>query len=330
MCGIVRAADEPSSADVRKAASQYDIGRERFRAGAYTEAAERFEAADAYAPSAPALRLAMAARKEAGHIERAATHAALAVERHPNDVELLEEAQAILSEVESELAKVHVSCDLPCELVLDERLVHGQAAQLRTLYAKPGTIVLRAGWSEERSDSERVHVTLDGLNEVSFVAPPLAPQPPVEPTEQDFENLDEEEPALEQQRKGWKPGVFWAGLALTGVGVGSTVGLGLNALNNPGADAVREECRKGDDSCETFKKGQRNQRYVNVAVGTTIGVGVLTLVTGIWLTDWGGGKDKKEALEDEKPGWDEGWGALHLRPLLSIDRGAVVGATGTF
>lgn len=334
LCSLVSSfawAEAPSSEDIKRAAVQYDIGRERYRAGSYTEAAERFEAADSYAPSAPALRLAMAARKEAGQWERAATLAALAVERHPNETDLQAEAREILSEVEARLGRVNVTCDAPCELLLNDRLVHGQASETHIVYIKPGTVVLRAGWSDERSDSERLDVSAGEVSEVFFTAP-LFESEPTTPADTDFENLDDEEAQVEEKkRKGWKPAVFWTELVLTGVGAGATVGLGLNALNNPGADQVREKCIENDKSCLTFKEGRRNQTYANVALGTTIGLGVLTAITGIFLTDWGAKKaDKKKSEEPVRPTWEDNWGALKIQPVLGIDHGATIGARGVF
>jgi outer membrane protein assembly factor BamD (BamD/ComL family) len=66
--------DVPTAQDIKRAARAYDQGRERFREEQYVEAAEKFEIADSYAPSAAALRLAIFARKEAGQIDRALTH----------------------------------------------------------------------------------------------------------------------------------------------------------------------------------------------------------------------------------------------------------------
>ena len=76
---------ESTPAQVRTAAEAFDRGREAYKSEEYVEAAEQFESADANAPSAAALELAIRARDKAGQLDRAATLAALALVRHPDD-----------------------------------------------------------------------------------------------------------------------------------------------------------------------------------------------------------------------------------------------------
>lgn len=320
--------EAPSSTDIKRAADAYDLGRERFRDGDYTEAAERFEAADGFAPSAAALRLAMASRKEAGQMARAATLAALALERHPDEADLKTEAQAILDGASSQLAKVNVSCDVECELTLNNRLVHGRAAQFRTVYVEAGKVTLRATWTEGRTESEKLKVAAGDFKEVSFYAPPPPEMGAV--TASPEESTDSEEPFREQEPErssGWSPAVFWTGAALTAGGVGASIALGVRATNNPGKDAVIANCESGDERCPEYVEGRRNQTIANVAIGATAAVGVFTIITGIWLTNWGG-KEKSDSADV----WSAGrpGARVSVRPLLSIGNGAFLGAEGTF
>jgi hypothetical protein len=320
--------DAPSSTDIKRAADSYDLGRERFRDGDYTEAAERFEAADSYAPSAAALRLAIASRKEAGQMARAATLAALALERYPEEAELRSEAEAILADAGSDLAKLNVSCDVQCELTLNNRLVHGSGAQSRTVYVDPGKITLRATWSEGRTQSEKLKLDAGDSREVSFYAPALpdvAVEGPseAEPTQTDQPPLETDEEAS----KGWSPAVFWTGAALTAGGVGASIALGVRALNHPGKDAVLANCEAGDQNCPEYVEGRQNQMVANIAIGATAAVGVFTLITGIWLTDWGGKKSSDQALGGPGKGTSQGrW----VRPLVAVGDGAFIGAHGAF
>ncbi|HXS17851.1 MAG TPA: hypothetical protein VN764_11715, partial [Polyangiaceae bacterium] len=307
--------DAPSSTDIKRAADSYDIGRERFRDGDFTEAAERFEAADSYAPSAAALRLAIASRKEAGQMARAATLAALALERYPDETDLRSEAEAILGDAGRELAKLNVNCDVACELTLNNRLVHGSGAQSRTLYVDPGKVTLRATWSEGRTQSERLKLDVGDFKEVSFYAPPLSDiavdgAPETEPTQED---QPAETPTEEKASKGWSPAVFWTGAALTVGGVGASVALGVRALNHPGKDAVLENCAPGDQKCPEYVEGRQNQMVANVAIGATAAVGVFTMITGIWLTNWGGKQQEAHALHEPAKG-----AGLRVRPLVAV------------
>lgn len=312
----------PSSADIKKAASSYDIGRERFRDGKFTEAAEKFEAADDFAPSAPALRLAIAARKEAGQLPRAATHAALALERYAGQDPIASEAQALIDEVSSDLAKVSVVCDSPCELLLNNRIVHGAAAETRVLYVAPGSVTVRAGWSQERSQSETIDLAAGEEREVSFYAPeiPAEPEPVVAaPVEDNTDSGVVGEEATDQG--GWSPAVFWVGAGVTVAAGAATVGLGINAINNPGRDTVIEECGDQGEDCPEYKQGVKNQTYATVAACTTAAAGVFTIITGVWLTDWSGGKKETIAYRS---------GDLSIQPTFAVGDGALLGASGTF
>lgn len=313
--------DAPSSADIKKAASSYDIGRERYREGNFTEAAEKFEAADGFAPSAPALRLAIAARKEAGQLPRAATLAALALERYPGEEPIALEAQALIDEIGQELAKLTIVCDEPCELLLNNRIVHGVAAATRTLYVSPGSVTVRAGWSQERSQSETVDVSAGEEREISYYAPAV-PEVPVTTDESPVTDDGKSDSVGEdREATGWSPAVFWTGVGVTGVAGGATVILGVNALNNPGKDVVQEKCEKNDEDCPEYKKGVQNQMYANIALGTTVAAGLFTIITGVWLTDWGSDDSESASYKD---------GDLSIRPTFAVGDGALLGASGTF
>ena len=306
----------PSSSDIKQAAAAYDLGRERFREGQFIEAAEKFEAADEAAPSASALRLAIFARKEAGNIARALTHAALALELYPDNSQLAEEAQTVLDESGAAFAKLTISCDSPCELLLNNRIVHGRARTARTVFMKAGSGSLRASWSEGRTQSEEVVVDAGDQTEVSFYAPELPAE--TVPEFQESSQSTSADVTDQPKKEGWHPAVFWTSLGLTVAGGGAIVALGINAQNNPGVEEVRDKCVAGDTECDEFKQGKTNQMYVNVAIGATAAFGVFT-VASAFLTDWGG----KDTFAIKK-------GDLSLRPTFAVGNGASLGATGTF
>ncbi len=309
----------PTSADIKRAAESYDLGRERFREGQYIEAAEMFESADAAAPSPAAIRLAIFARKEAGHMDRALTLAALALERHGGEAQLSEEAQAVIDENGGEFARVSVTCDEPCELLLDNRIVHGAARTNRIVYMNPGNSTFVASWSGNRTERESVSAQAGGEAEVAF----FAPEVPVH--QQDAQPQDgTDSPADHQpERKGWHPAVFYTGLGLTVAGGVATVVLGLNAKNNPGTQAVIDNCVQGDTTCPEYRQGVRNQTYANIAVGATAAFAVFT-ITSAFLTDFGGRSDS--ALS--KMRYTKG--DVLVRPVIAVGDGAAIGALGTF
>jgi hypothetical protein len=68
-----------------------------------------------------------------------------------------------------------------------------------------------------------------------------------------------------------------------------TIWSGVDTLNNPGTDAVREACAGQGSDCELYQEGVRKQTRTNALIGATAGMGVLAAVFAIFVTDWGGG-----------------------------------------
>jgi hypothetical protein len=278
---------EPTPAQVRAAADAFDKGREAYEAGEYVEAAEQFEKADSNAPSASALDLAARSRDKAGELDRAATLAALGVKRYPEEQNLLKLAGDLAKRARQSLFELTANCDAPCELTVAGKLVHGPPDTQRVLFVAPGSITVRAGWSDNRNDSRRVDAVAGGSGEVSFEAPQpeapevapkpeAAPPPPEPPPPQ----------APEKTGSGLPPAVFFAGAGLTVALIGVTVWSGVDTINNPGADRVRSQCLNED--CQLYQDGLSKQHRTNALVGVTLGVGVATAVIGAFVTDWGG------------------------------------------
>jgi hypothetical protein len=328
VCVPARAA--PLAADVKKAAEAFDRGREAFRAENYVEAAEHFEAADAYASSAASLRLAIAARKEAGQLDRALSLAALALSTYPGDEAVVAEAQAVIDAHRADFGRVDVTCDEPCDLLLDGKLVHGPPALSHTVYVSPGSYQVQASWSEDRTDEETVTVVAEDQQSVQLTAPLIEPveATPTEPPPSEWGDGLEADESAGGKRHGWSPVVFWTGLGATVVGAGITIGLGVNAINNPGQDAVLQDCRQDDTTCATFQRGVANQTAANVAGGITAAVGVFTIVAAI-VTDWGG-KGDKHSRPDPSVAWSVRSGGFSVRPTFTLGSGATLGAAGTF
>jgi hypothetical protein len=318
----------PSASDIKRAADAFDRGREAYRAEEYVEAAEHFEAADGHAPSALALRFAIASRREAGQLARAATLATLALSRHPEDGELTELANTVVQEASASLYKVEVSCDEPCELVLDDKIVHGQRNVERVLFVEPGAHKLRASWSDNRNRSERLEATAGGSGDVSFFIPEKAP----DATELKWDD-DGQTAAPSADRGGWSPVVFWTGLGLTVAGGAASTFLGLRALNEPGRDAVRTACRDFTGTptdCPEYKEGRANQLQANVAIGATSVVGVFTAITGLFLTDWGPTDPVQDSARGKKAPIQTAQSGLRMQPWFGVGETTTIGATGTF
>jgi hypothetical protein len=324
-----QAGAEPTPAQIKLAAEAFDHGREAYKAEEYVEAAEQFEKADANAPSSAALELAVRARDKAGELDRAATLMALALKRHPDDGNLLKLAPDLSKRASEKLYEVVASCDQPCDLTVGGKIVHGAAYTERTLYLTPGSVVIRAGWSDNRSDSKQVQAEAGGKGQVSFVAPTTAAaasmaQEPTEPVVEQPKPDPNRDQGTAKKATGWSPTIFFVGVGLTAVVGGITIWSGIDTLNNPGTDAVKEECKTPGPKCdELYQQGVDNQRRTNILIGVTAGVAVATGLIGVLATDWSGGKSAPAAtalLARPK---------LNVTPWASLDGGGVQ-AVGRF
>src|SRR6187431_2310036 len=179
--GLARAveeASEPTPAQVRTAAEAFDRGRESYKTDDYVEAAEQFESADANAPSAAALELAIRARDKAGQLDRAATLAALALTRHADDPNIQKIAPSIVERAKAELFELDLKCDEACDVTVAGKIAPGRRATDRTVFVGPGTYTVRAGWSGDRSLSKSVEASKGAAGTLEFRAPEVVVAPP--------------------------------------------------------------------------------------------------------------------------------------------------------
>jgi hypothetical protein len=71
---------------------------------------------------------------------------------------------------------------------------------------------------------------------------------------------------------------------------GVTIWSGIDTVNNPGADAVKQGCVGQDESCALYQEGIGKQNRTNILIGVTAGLAAVTVVIGAFATNWGGGK----------------------------------------
>ncbi|HEY0464497.1 MAG TPA: hypothetical protein VGC79_09825 [Polyangiaceae bacterium] len=328
--GLARAVEEgsePTPAQVRTAAEAFDRGREAYKTEDYVEAAEQFESADANAPSAAALELAIRARDKAGQLDRAATLAALALVRHPDDPNIQKIAPPIVERAKLELFELDLKCDEACEVTVAGKLAPGRRATDRTVFLISGTYAVRAGWPGDRSLSKSVEAIKGEVGMVEFRAPEVVVEPPpvVAPVVAQPKPVEEDEQAKSGKLS---PTVFWVGVGLTAALGGVTVWSGIDTKNNPGADRVRDACNAGSPDCDSlYNQGLGKQHRTNALLGVSAGLGVVTAVVGAFFTDWGGSKKPAPVAEEaaKAPGK-----SFSIQPWVSVGSGASVGALGRF
>ncbi len=319
----------PTAEQIKAAAAEFDQGRQAYRAKNYAEAAEHFESADRHAPSAKTLELAIRSRDEAGQLDRAATLAALGLARNPDNKAIQAAASSVLKRADKQLYRVDVQCSSPCDLVVGTKLVYGKASTAKTVYLKPGTYELRAGWSGGRNASQKVTATAGDHISVSFKEPPKPPPEKAKPVPATGGGIHAGtgpgDHGVTGKHGGWSPTVFWIGTGLTAVAGGLTIWSGIDTKNNPGADTVKAACQSNSPDCQSlYDDGRSRQLRTNVLIGVTAGLGVVTIVVGAVATDWHGGSAKKDTKQTKTAG------TFSVQPWIGVGHGATLGATGRF
>lgn len=293
----------PDPAKLAAASESFEAGARAFSANRFEEAAAHFEAADAAAPSAKALRLAIKSRKNAGNAARAASLAALAIERYPNDEETKKLAKETLDELAGRLHRVAIACSSPCLLAAGNKIVHGQAASQWTIYLDPGKQTIGASFEGKSAAADQtVTATAGGFSTVRFAEPHKVTSggPPGDPPKGNGDPNPRPTPIPDQpEQKTWRihPAFFITGLVVTAGLGGATIWSGVDTIKNPGADAVREQCAGQGEECQLYKDGQAKELRTNALIGATAGAGVVTVVLAI-VTNWGG---KPKPQESPKP-----------------------------
>lgn len=315
---VVHAQSTPDPEQLKLAAEEFDAGRRAYKSGDFERAAAHFENAFRDAPSSQALRMAIRSRKEAGHFARAATLCVRALSLYPDDSETTRLAQQVLTETSSQLFKVTIECDPACTVLVDGKLVRDDAATRQVIFTPEGRHTLVAGWGKNRNVSKEVTGEAGGAVVLSFeapeeeepkpdVVPPPRPKPPPPADPSESTSSGKASPAL-----------FWLGTAVTGLFVGLTVVSGIDTLNNPGQDKVREKCVGLGTSCPEYQDGLDKQARTNyLLAGSAVGVASITVI-GVFFTDWGGGEA-------------EGDRGVSFAPVADpIGRGVGMAASGRF
>ena len=277
-------AEEPPSADrLKSAAEEYDRGRRAFLADDFEGAAVHFEAAFRDAPRAETVRLAIRARRKAKQLGRAATLAAIAQQRYPNDPPTAQIAKETLDEGAPALNEYNVDCNADCAIAADGRVVSQSDAQRHRIFLDPGPhelgVSFKTGGVARHIDARR-----GGKDTLAFEAPPapVTAAPPAGPVVAGPVTPEKPPPST----KPLGPVVFFVALGVTAAVGAGTIASGIDAKNNPGIDAVRRACAGKDESCPAYQDGKSAELRTNVLLGVTVGAAAITGVIGLFFTQW--------------------------------------------
>ncbi len=281
--GPARADEPPSAERLKSAAEEYDRGRRAFLADDFEGASVHFENAYRDAPRAETLRLAIRARRKAKQNARAATLAAIAADRYPNDPPTAQAAKETLDEVAPQLQELLIECTSECAITSDGRVASQIDGAKHRLFLDPGSHELGVSFRLGGSTARHVDAKKGGRDTIVFQAPAVARTPEGGRT---TPSTTPSTSTSTTSGRPFGPVVFYVGAGAT-VGLGVATALsGIDAKNSPGVDAVRRACAGKDTSCPEYQDGKSAETRTNVLLGVTIGVAALTAVTGVFLTRW--------------------------------------------
>ncbi len=315
---VARADGAPSAERIKSAAAEYDSGRRAFTDGKFEEAAIHFENAYHDAPNAQTLRNAMRARKQAGQLARAATLALLAQSRYSDDDATTKVVKEMLAEARPKLFELTVNCDPDCGVAADGRAVSLEDAKKFAFFLQPGPHKVVVSWVGDRSKELAVSAKEGKSQDFTLQAPPLPPKVVAGGGTGGATGGTTTPPST----KPFGPAVFFVSLGLTAVAGGFLIWSGVDTLNNPGTDAVRQGCVGQGESCPLYQQGLDEQLRTNVLIAVTAGMGAITLVVGAFLTQWSSPKVEQGAPPPA---------TAKLQPTFALGpHGASLGLSGAF
>ncbi len=270
-------ASAASETSVRaQAAEQFEEGKRAFDRGDFARAANAFEVAYRLAPHVDALWNAARAHQRAGELPYAATLYARYLREAPTEARDRDVATVQLASLAARLGCIEVHGSDIEQLAVDEH-----PSEERIIYVAPGAHVARAVVA-----GALVQHTLDlaAGDVVALVFEAPAPASDPEPTSrpQPSRPAPEARPLPPSSRVGGSPWLVAGGGTLTGVAAAATIASGLATLSAHDAFNIHP-------TASNLERGQSLQARTNVLLGLSIGLGVMTTVTAIWLVDWHGG-----------------------------------------
>ena len=306
--GVAHGADAPSPPDasapqsatpgadqIQFAAREHDLGYRAYLDKQYDEAASHFENAFFAAPNPAELRSAVRARRDAGELARAATLAAIGLRRFPADPATGRVAADVIALARPHVFEVEIASSDEYSVAIDDKIVAAERVKASRLFVNPGPHQLLVSWSDDRNTRLAIEGKEGGSQSLeleppaSSSPPPAAtpvfvpPAPPASPAPVALE-VSPPPPA-----KPFGPAVFITGATMTAVGIGLTTWFGIEALNDPGQDAVRRECvGQTAAACAPLQRGLDAQLRTNVALAITGGLGIVTAIVGVFYTQWTG------------------------------------------
>lgn len=300
----------PTPEQIEFAAHEHDLGYRAYMAKQFDEAATHFENAYFAAPNPAELRSAIRARRDAGELARAASLAAIAQRKYPDDAALAKTVDETMTAAKPKVYEVRITSPEVCNVAVDEKVVAAEKVRDFRFFVDPGKHDLLVGWSDDRTKHVAIDATAGGSQTLSMTPPPIPPKHVARP------GAEEEPPA---SSKPFGPVVFFMGAGLTAIGTGLSIWSGIDTENHPGTAAVKADCVGQGTSCPEYQQGLSNQLRTNILIAATGGVAAVTAVVGIFFTQWSHSAPRAEGSQAAA--------GLHVEPVLGV---GAAGLRGSF
>ena len=164
------------------------------------------------------------------------------------------------------------------------------------MFLDEGEAVLSASFEGGGDAHQNVTAVKGAMDELRFEppaeAPPPKPVPGRDPVGDDSAttpgDTGSDDGPVTVDGPSWieSPWVFAVGaIATAGLG-GVTIWSGIDTLDNPGTEAVKEACVGQGTECPEYQAGRSKQLRTNILIGATAGTALLTGIIGIFVTEW--------------------------------------------
>jgi hypothetical protein len=291
--------------DVAGAAQSFGEAQQAELRGDYQAASRLYGLADELAPAAEALRGAARTAQLAGLDATAATHAEALLSRE-HDAASRTLAEDILRSTAAKLTRLHITCDAPCNVLIDGRMTAARVGQEHVLYARPGERGVSATFEGNSTKPQLLTLTAGSALDLTFSAASLIPPSAVAAAETT--------PVSEQpESHKLSPWYLGSAAAATVVAGGLTIWSGLKVKSKHDDYDPASETAQAD-----YDEGRKLEKQTNALIGVTSAFAVATVALA-FFTDF----KRKDSSSDKQPAADS-------LTMNATRQGAVLGWKGSF
>jgi hypothetical protein len=262
-------AGEAVAGDAAAAATAFAEAQKAQLEGDLDRAADRFELANSIVPTREALRSAVRAHMQVGHLARAAMLSEQLLAKYAGDEASVSLARNVLRQARQKLGRVDLRCKDGCTVSIGSRALSMERATSHVFFLPPRSHSLRISFGD-RSVARTVAVAAGADAVLDVQSPPMIDARVAMPAVS--------RPAAVEPEGGLPRAVPLVGLSLTVVSAGAATWSAIDTRR-----AHRDYMAEPDH--REWLAGRSKQLRTNILWGATAGFGVLTLLAAYW-TNW--------------------------------------------